>query len=857
MAANSSRPLYVSALAGWARATPEAPAIFAPDCSPLSFRDLWKRIEEIGAGLQALGIGAGDVVAVSMPEGPELLVALLGIMGVAAAAALDWNLTESELYSRLAIVPVRCLWAPDAGRAGVVAQRLSVPVVFQHSRRDGLPDRPGVPAETALISSTSGTSGDRKFVPLTHENLQAVCSGAQRALGYTSRDRYLGVMPLHHVAGFRNALGQLVAGGSVIATRGFDSRLFLSWLSGFEPTWLAATSPMNREILELAKLHPESFKPQSFKPQSLKQSSLRFIRVVAGAAPALLDELESVSGIRMVVGYGLTEAAMVTHTPPDGPRKRGSVGRSVNCEVAIVDDCGNLLPPEKQGEVVVRGANVAHGYLNDPEATAQTFRGGWLHTGDLGRMDGDGDLFIMGRIKETIKRGGETIAPLEIDQTLVEHPAAAQAAAFAIPHPTLGEDVAAAIVVREGCHVTAEEIRAFLSSRLSRNKIPGAIWFVDSIPVSSTGKPIRKALSEKFPGRTGDSTGRRALTALEGRIASIWERILPIAVSQPGDDFFGLGGDSLSAARMLAAVQEEFALDNSVWERIEFFDSPTLAVLTRIVEQCMEEAKRQRTAGRRFDNVSAVFLQSGGDGPPVFFFPGADLEPPYLRHLALSLQSRQPFIALRHRLTDPRDFPELAAHAATLIRGIRARGPLVVAGHCYGGILAYETANRLIGESNGSVAIVLINAPAPGFARIKFKRYLQYLPSAAMEIVRGRGGKLAEEALRHFRFLREKGYRIGRAAGSNGGQSQGIPPARRVIREYTLPPFHGRVTHILARDNAVSARILQDPRLGWRAQLGDALEEYWISGGHISMFEEPHATALAARLQGVVEAVGA
>jgi thioesterase domain-containing protein len=116
------------------------------------------------------------------------------------------------------------------------------------------------------------------------------------------------------------------------------------------------------------------------------------------------------------------------------------------------------------------------------------------------------------------------------------------------------------------------------------------------------------------------------------------------------------------------------------------------------------------------------------------FFPGADLEPPYLRHLAISLQPRQPFIALRHRLTDPRDFPELAARAATLIRGIRARGPLVVAGHCYGGILAYETANRLIGESKGSVAIVLINAPAPGFAKIKLKRYLQYLPSAAVEI---------------------------------------------------------------------------------------------------------------------------
>ncbi len=302
---------------------------------------------------------------------------------------------------------------------------------------------------------------------------------------------------------------------------------------------------------------------------------------------ALLDNLERVLQVTVINGYGLTEAGPVTNTPPQLPRKPGSVGRTIGPEIGIMDAGGALLPPGVEGEVVLRGNEIMDGYLGAAEVNREVFRGGWFHTGDLGHLDPEGDLFITGRIKEIINRGGETISPLEIDLALSEHPAITRAASFAVEHPTLGEDIVAAVVLRPGIKATASEIRNSLAERLSRSKVPGRIWFVESIPVSASGKPLRDALSRQFQsnGRAAKSEESSLLAsaphdesaaALRRRIGEIWSRVLESDMPGEEDNFFAMGGDSLSASRLFALLGTEFQIGDPPFEPAIFFDSPTL-----------------------------------------------------------------------------------------------------------------------------------------------------------------------------------------------------------------------------------------------------------------------------------------
>ena len=327
-----------------------------------------------------------------------------------------------------------------------------------------------------------------------------------------------------------------------------------------------------------------------------------------------MSELESVLQARVVNGYGLTESGTVTNTHPDSPAKHGSVGKTIGPAIAIVDASGDGVAPNAEGEIMLRGNAVMAGYLDDPEANDEAFRAGWLRTGDLGRLDEEGDLFITGRLKEIINRGGETIAPLEIDHALAEHPAIAQAACFAIAHPTLGEDVAAAVVLQPNVSVSAAEIRAFLANRLSRFKIPSRFWFVESIPLSVSGKPLRSALSGAFStnltnSTTEDLTIRPDLShSVRHRIAEIWMGVLHTSNSDPGQNFFGLGGDSLAAARMLAMLLKEFPCVGHLSAQARFFESPTLLQLEQSVAECLAGQYREV----KLENVSAVEVRPRG-----------------------------------------------------------------------------------------------------------------------------------------------------------------------------------------------------------------------------------------------------
>jgi acyl-CoA synthetase (AMP-forming)/AMP-acid ligase II len=344
----------------------------------------------------------------------------------------------------------------------------------------------------ALVLHTSGTTSRPKIVPLTQRNLCVSADHVRRALALGPADLCLNVMPLFHIHGLvASVLATLAAGAAVVCTPGFKTLRFFAWLDQFAPTWYTAVPTMHQAILARAPRNPEI----------VGRARLRLVRSSSAALPPrVMRELERLFGCPVIEAYGMTEAAHQIASNPLPPRARrpGSVGTAAGPEVAVMDAEGRLLASGETGEVVIRGANVVRGYQSNPEADARAFTAGWFRTGDQGVLDPDGYLTLTGRLKEIINRGGEKVAPLEVDNVLSAHPAVAQALTFAMPHPRLGEEVAAAIVLRPGESAGEEQIQAFAAEHLAEFKVPRRIVFLDAIPKGPTGKLQRIGLAERL-----------------------------------------------------------------------------------------------------------------------------------------------------------------------------------------------------------------------------------------------------------------------------------------------------------------------------------------------------------------------
>jgi acyl-CoA synthetase (AMP-forming)/AMP-acid ligase II/acyl carrier protein len=287
----------------------------------------------------------------------------------------------------------------------------------------------------------------------------------------------------------------------------------------------------------------------------------------------------------------MTEAAhqIASNPLPPRPRKFGSVGPATGTvQISILDEAGTTLPANSSGEICIRGGNVMGGYENNPAANLSGFCEGWLRTGDLGFLDEDGYLFIQGRLKEIINRGGEKISPREIDEVLLRHPAVKQAVAFAVPHPSLGEDVAAAVVLRDGQTVSVQELRQSAAASLASFKVPRQIVFVQEIPKGATGKIQRVGLAEKLKPELEAFIMREAAgttaprTPLEAELLAIWQQVLENKQIGVLDDFLALGGNSIQAARILAQVNEHFGIDLQL---IDLFTTSTVAALADLVTE--------------------------------------------------------------------------------------------------------------------------------------------------------------------------------------------------------------------------------------------------------------------------------
>lgn len=440
------------------------------------------------------------------PNGPEAVLLFLATSMIGVSCPLNPGYKEDEFRFYLEDTGARFLLVPPgeaaAARQALPAGGTVIEVELDAAGRLQLgkhgPAKPVdsvdsvKPEATALVLHTSGTTSRPKRVPLLHGNLISSADNIVRSYELGPDDVSLCIMPLFHVHGLvASALATFASGGTVVVPRRYSALGFRPLMEATRPTWFSA-SPTPHQLI-LSRL-------QDKRPPGCDR--LRFVRSCSAAlAPAQMGLMEDRFGVPVLEAYGMTEAShqMASNPLPPDRRMPGSVGRGTGVEIAILDEAGNELPGGVSGEVAVRGPNVIAGYENNPEANASSFTNGWFRTGDLGVLDADGYLRLLSRIKELINRGGEKIAPREIDEVLEAHPAVNEAVSFGVPHPTWGEEVGAAVVLNEP--VTEKELLAFSRSRLADFKVPRHLYIVDSIPKTPTGKIQRRFVAEQFAKR--------------------------------------------------------------------------------------------------------------------------------------------------------------------------------------------------------------------------------------------------------------------------------------------------------------------------------------------------------------------
>jgi acyl-CoA synthetase (AMP-forming)/AMP-acid ligase II len=463
----------------------------------VTYDQLRQQVEALIKTLNQLGLGRGDRIAMALPNGLEVIASFLAASIVGTAAPLNPAYTRDEFKFYLADTGARALIIPPTGsdeaRAAAADNVLLIEaeldsagqVRFSSAGTAGAPRSSELPQpdNIALILHTSGTTSRPKRVPLSHANLMTSARNVSETYQLTSADVSLCVMPLFHVHGLvASTLATLFTGGTVVVPPKFNPLSFWSIVREHGASWYSAVPTIHQVLLSRAK---------GARPSGAEQ--LRFIRSCSAAlAPQTMADIEERFGVPILEAYGMTEAAhqMASNPLPPRARKAGSVGRGTAVEIAVLDEAGDQLPPGTVGEVSIKGPNVFLGYEGNAEANAESFSHGWFRTGDQGYLDDEGYLTLVGRIKELINRGGEKISPREIDETLLTHPAVAEAVCFGIAHRVYGEEVAAAVVLKGAA--TESDLIAHCRLSLADFKCPTAIYIMESIPRTATGKTQRR-----------------------------------------------------------------------------------------------------------------------------------------------------------------------------------------------------------------------------------------------------------------------------------------------------------------------------------------------------------------------------
>ncbi len=470
----------------------------------INLNNLIKIIDQNLCNLKKLGFKKKDTVAIVLENGPEFITSFLSSINCCIAAPLNPNYTSSEFD----------FYFKDLKPKGIItnfpSNHPSLKTAYKHktkiirlenfhfkidkkiSKKSIKQNNLSSLNDTALILHTSGTTSRPKMVALTHQNIISSSQNISKALMLTKSDKNIILMPSFHIHGIiASILAPLYAGGSLVALPKFNVLTFYNFLEKYKPTWFTAVPTMLQSILDRSKNNKNI----------IKNSKLRFIRSSSASLPSsTFKNLEKVFKIPVIESYGMTEAAhqMTSNLLPPKKRKINSVGVPIGLKVQVIDHNNKSLGFKKEGEIVIKGKNILKGYLGNAIANKESFIQGWFRTGDLGYFDKEGYLFISGRIKEIINRGGEKISPKEVDEVFMKHPKVSKAISFSVKHSKLGEDISLAVVIKDKNKCDTNELKSFVQNKLARFKIPRNIYIVNEIPVGATGKIQRIGLAKKL-----------------------------------------------------------------------------------------------------------------------------------------------------------------------------------------------------------------------------------------------------------------------------------------------------------------------------------------------------------------------
>jgi acyl-CoA synthetase (AMP-forming)/AMP-acid ligase II/thioesterase domain-containing protein len=701
---------------------PDHPAIESPGQQPLTYRDLRKQVLLVIKTLNSMGFGRNDRIAVIMPGGPETAVLGIGIMAGFTHTPLNPQFRErefQEMFSRLKIKAI-IVQKNQETAAKKVALSGNIPVIEIVPSREkagifeiaiGAPDEKkealfAQPDDTVIVMQTSGTTSVPKIVTLSQKQFCKAAYLYFSRLNLSDKDTSLHIVAHFHILGITHTLlAPLLGGGTVVCARDYISPDFLPLLKKFRPTFYCAAPAHHKGILhELKKINPDE----------LKHHSLQYIRSTSSPLPAQArKELETLFSVPVIESYAMTESPVISINMP---HKEGSAGIPMVESLVILDDNGSILRNFENGEVAIRGDVVFSGYEN-PVENVSAFTNGYFRTGDIGYLDNDGYLFLTGRKKELINKGGEKFSPQEIDAVLASYPGIREVMAFRIDDPVLGEDVAA-MVVRSDETVSEHDLRKYLLNRLIQFKVPRRIYFVDEIPKGPTGKLLRYVGTERYnkgmfknvqaPDVTTDHITSE-ISQNEERIMQIWTDILDVESLSPDDDFFHCGGNSLTAIELLIKIQRAF---HKTYLPDMIYLHPTIR------QQAMLIAQKETTFLRYHPLI--VPIHGSGTLPPLFCFHPLGGWIKEYQYISLFFDHDRPVFGIRARGLEPEEKPVLTVEEAAreyidALKSVQKEGPYHLLGFSGGALYAFELACQLQerGDFVTFLGIIDMSLPAP------------------------------------------------------------------------------------------------------------------------------------------------
>lgn len=833
-----------------------SPAILAPGRKPLPYGDLCDHVDREVSLLNGYGLCRNDRVALVLPNGPEMALCFLTVIAGATCAPLNPAYQKKELEFYLSDIKARALITHAGIDSPVrsVAKSLQIPVIelipqedaaaglFELEFAGDIPSNrktgPASSDDRALILHTSGTTSKPKIVPLTQKNIFASAFNVSASLELVASDCCLNVMPLFHIHGLIAALlAPLQAGGGAICTPGFSEAEFFDWAEEFQATWYTAVPTIHQRVLELAERNPEKAQKAKF----------RFIRSSSSSLPpVVMERLEHTFTVPVLEAYGMTEAAhqMASNPMPPHRRKSGSVGLSAGPEIAIMDDNDNILANGETGEIVIRGINVMEGYENNPDANRKAFSRGWFRTGDLGCLDEEGYLSISGRLKEIINRGGQKISPREIDEVLLEHPAVLQAVAFGMSHSSLGEAVAAAVVLDRGKGATERALRQYVADRLAPYKVPQQIVFVDSIPKGPTGKLQRIGLADKLS-RLLKPDYVSPESETEKVIAQCWQDLLDVDRIGRYDNFLVLGGDSLLAIQATVMLSRQFGVDVPV---LTIFQFPTPAELAEDIDRRRNMTPEEIVRGQF---VTLNPIKTSGRRPPFFWFHSE-----LISFLPDHLGEEQPVYALmahgiNGKRTPYKNLGEITAHYIREIRNVQPSGPYFLGGFCWGGLAAFEVAHQML-QHGDDVSLLFVVEPLLADANSGEKKLSYWIERYRRELAgRSFARKILVPAkdlltkLRVFRLIAEVYLGTGRSMPVFLRVEYALDVIHRAARDFVQKPFPKGIVVVQAEKGIHPADT------DWSNLAAGRVTVQSVPGArHMDMLEEPCAGIWARWLDG-------